>query len=69
MSTKKGKAKPKSYDCPFCGSHNAISDSDTYSINYCQRCHKVLIVLSNAKSTDYVSELMLKFMHGLRGDF
>ena len=67
MSIKEGKTKP--YDCPFCGSHNAIWDSETYSINYCERCHKVLIVLSNAKSTDFVSDLMLKFIHGLRGDF
>jgi len=59
----------KLYNCPFCNSKNAIWDSETYSINYCEKCQKVLIILSNAKSTNFVSELMLKFFHGLKGDF
>jgi len=59
----------KSYNCPFCNSKNVIWDSETYSINYCEKCHKILILLSNAKSTDIISELMLKFIHGLKGDF
>lgn len=59
----------KTYNCPFCNSKNVIWDSKTYSINYCEHCHKILIVLSNAKSTDFISELMLKFIHGLKGDF
>ena len=59
----------KRYDCPFCGSKDAIWNGGYYTISYCTGCGKVLIVLNNAKSTDFVSDLMLRFVSGLKGDF
>ena len=61
--------KDKVYNCPFCGAKKAIWNSDTYSINYCEKCSKILIVLNNAKSNDIVTKLLLDYIHSMRGDF
>ena len=36
----------KTFDCPFCGKKDAFHDSEDWSISYCNKCKKLVIVLT-----------------------